>query len=259
VSFTWEDAQLPTRLQREGSIDAAVPRRDRLQLLKPEQVGGERVPAGARPGGRDRVRADREHGEVRRRFLVEVVRLDRVHDALVDAEDTEQLSADEGVDSLDVMVDRLADVVQHPRLASEVLGQPELGGENAAEVTGFLAVQERVLPVGEAVVQRPDQFRELRPSLDLHHPECTLSHLHHLALRGAPGLLDQRWDLGRLDAAVHDFERSLAGDLAPDGIDGAERRLVLLVVDPEFGAGLLGNHGERRQHALAGMVIETLE
>ena len=54
----------------------------------------------------------------------------------------------------------------------------------------------------------------------------------------------QRRDLGRLDAPVDDLEGGLARDLAPDRVDGPERRLVLLVVDAELRAGLLGDDSE---------------
>ena len=233
--------------------------RDRLQLLEAEQVGGQRVAARARTRGGDRVGADGEHREVGRRLLVEVMGLDRVDDAGIDAEHPKQLAADDRVHPFDVVVDRLADVVEHAGLAGEALGQAQLGGEHAAEVAGLLAVQERVLPVREAVVQGAHQLGELGTALDLHLPERALADLDHPALGRAARPLDQRRDLGRLHAAVDDLERGLARDLASDRIDGPQRRLVLLGVDAELGAGLLGDHGERREHALPGVVVEPLE
>ena len=168
----------------------------------------------------------------------------------VDAEHAEQLAADDRVHALDVVVDRLADVVEHAGLAGEALRQAQLGGEDAAEVAGLLAVEQRVLPVREAVVERADQLGELGATLDLHEPQRTLADLDDAALGGPPRPLDQRWDLGRLHAAVDHLEGGLARDLASDRVHRPQRRLVLLGVDAELGAGLLGDHGERREHAL---------
>ncbi len=109
------------------------------------------------------------------------------------------------------------------------------------------------------MVQRSHQLRELRTALDLHEPERALAHFHHLALGGAPRLLDQRWDLGRLEAPVHHLERCLPGDLASDRVHRPERRLVLLVVDAEFRACLLRDDGQRREDAFLRVVVEALE
>jgi hypothetical protein len=126
-------------------------------------------------------------------------------------------------------------------------------------MAGLLAVEERVLPVREAVVERADQFGKLRSSLDLHEPERTLTDLHDTALRRPACFLDQRRDLGRLHAPVHHLERGLTRDLATDRIDRPERRLVLLGVDAELGTRLLCDDRERREQALLGMLVETLE
>ena len=45
----------------------------------------------------------------------------------------------------------------------------------------------------------------------------------------------------------------------PIGIDGAQRRLLLLGVDAELRASLLRDHRQGGEHPLAGMVVETLE
>ena len=124
---------------------------------------------------------------------------------------------------------------------------------------GLLAVEEGVLAVGEAVVERAHQLGELGATLDLHEPERALADLHDAALGRPARPLDQRRHLGRLDAPVHHLEGCLARDLASDRIHGPERRLVLLGVDAELGAGLLRDHRQRREHALLGVVVETLE
>ena len=116
-------------------------------LLEPEQVGRQGVAARTGAGCGDGICADRQHREVRRRFLVEVMRLDRVDDARVDPEHPEQLAADDRVHALDVVVHGLADVVEHAGLASEALGQAQLGGQDPTEMPGLLAVQQRVLAV----------------------------------------------------------------------------------------------------------------
>jgi len=53
-----------------------------------------------------------------------MVGLDRVSDGRVDAEDEQQLAADDGVGSLDIVVHRLADVVEGARLPGRALVRP---------------------------------------------------------------------------------------------------------------------------------------
>ena len=126
-------------------------------------------------------------------------------------------------------------------------------------MAGLLAMEERVLPVGEAVVERAHQLGELGTALDLHHPQRSFADLDDPALGRPARLLDHRRDLGCLHAAVDDLEGGLARDLAPDRVHGPQRRLVLLGVDAELGAGLLGDDRERREQALLGVIVETLE
>ena len=95
------------------------------------------------------------------------------------------------------------------------------------------------------MVQRSHQLGELGATLDLHEPQGALADLHDAALGRPPRLLDQRGNLGRLDAAVDHLQSGLTRDLAPDRVHRAERGLVLLGVDTELGARLLCDDRQR--------------
>ncbi len=220
---------------------------------------GQGVATRAGPGCADRVGTDGEHRQVGGGLLIEVVRLDRVDDPGVGAEDAQQLAADDGVRTLDVVVDGFADVVEHPRLARDRLRHAELGGEDAADVTGLLAVEQRVLTVREAVVQRADQLGQLGPALHLHLPQGLLAELAHAGGQRPAGAQQQRRHVGGLELAVDHLERGLPGHLAADRVHAAERRLGSILVDAEVHAGVVGDHRQRAQQAFAAVLVELLE
>src|SRR5450755_4561692 len=108
-------------------------------------------------------------------------------DAGGNAEYSQQLAADDGVHTFDIVVDRLADVVQHSCLTRERLRQTEFRRNHPAQMPGLLAVQQRVLSVRKAVMERADQFSEFRTPFDLHQPQRTLTDLDHLSLCATTG------------------------------------------------------------------------
>src|SRR5262245_17127669 len=107
-----EDADLATRLDREGPIDPAEALGDRLQVLEPLHVRIHRLAAGARSRRADRVRDldDRRLQAGVLDFLV--VRGDRVDHLGREVVPLGDLGADRGMRSLDLVVDGLADVVE---------------------------------------------------------------------------------------------------------------------------------------------------
>ena len=157
------------------------------------------------------------------------------------------------------MVHRLADVMEGPRLARGGLGQAQLGSQDAAEVAGLLAVQQRVLTVGEAVVEDPEQLGELRAPLHRHLPEGALPELGDGGGEPATGAQDEGRDVRRLEAAVEHLERGLPGDLPPHRVEAAQGRLPPLVVDPEVGPGGLRDHLEGGEDPLPARLVEPVQ
>ena len=96
-------------------------RGDPLERLEPLDVVLHRLAARARAGSRDRVGRLHEHGLDGLRLDVEVVRLDGVHDGVRLAVLARHLRADHGVRALDLVRQRLADVVQQRGAARRLL------------------------------------------------------------------------------------------------------------------------------------------
>ena len=82
-----------------------------------------------------------------------MVRLDGVGDRLVLAVLAQQLGADDGVAALDLVGERLADVVQERAALDQRRLDAELGGHHPGDVGGLDQVAEHVLAVAGAVLQ----------------------------------------------------------------------------------------------------------
>ena len=73
------------------------------------------------------------------------------------AGDAGDLSADDRVASLDLVGQRLADVVQHRAPLHQHGVQPKLARHHAGDVRGLDEVLEHVLPVRRPITQLPEQ------------------------------------------------------------------------------------------------------
>ena len=82
-----------------------------------------------------------------------VVGLDGVRDGLGLAVLAQQLGADDGVAALDLVGERLADVVQERAALDQRRLDAEFGGHDAGDVRGLDEVAEHVLAVAGAVLQ----------------------------------------------------------------------------------------------------------
>ena len=108
------DPDLAAGLEGEGLGHAVEALGQRLELFQPLDVVFEKLPPGARPGGRQRVGRLDEDGLDRREIDVAVVGGDGRDHGLVLAVLPAELDAQLGVRPLDLPVDGLADVVQEP-------------------------------------------------------------------------------------------------------------------------------------------------
>jgi hypothetical protein len=91
-----------------------------------------------------------------------VVRLDRVHDLVGLAVLARHIGPDQRVAALDLVGQRLADVVQEGAPLDHRPVQAQFGGHDPGDVRGLQQVLEHVLPVAGAVAQPTHQHHEFR-------------------------------------------------------------------------------------------------
>ena len=124
-----EDPDLATGLDGERPLDAGEALGDRLEVLEPLDVGVHRLAAGTRPRGADRV-GDLDDRRLDAGVLDLLVMggdaVDDLHRQVVPLGD---LGADGGVRALDLVVDRLADVVEETAHLGDLDVGPDLGGD----------------------------------------------------------------------------------------------------------------------------------
>ena len=114
------------------------------------------------PGARQRVRGLHDDRLHRLRLDLVVVGLHGVGDGLGLPVLAGEVAADERVRALDLVRDRLADVVQQGGAAGGLRRGAELVGHHRREVRALDRVREHVLAVGRAVLEaaeEPDQLR----------------------------------------------------------------------------------------------------
>ena len=147
---------------REYALDALVASGDLLKVAKAPDVLLERVAAGARACTGDGVGGLDDHGLDRARLDLAVVSLHRVGDRLGLAAAPGDLPADEGMRALDLVGDRLADVVQQRRPARGLDRGAEFVGHQRRELRALDQVVEDVLAVAGAEAQLAEQAQQLR-------------------------------------------------------------------------------------------------
>src|SRR5690606_8947062 len=227
---------LAAGLHREDLLDARVLLAgDLLQPLHALDVRLQRLPARPRAAAADGVgglRDDRLDGPA---LGLRVVRLDGVHDVLVLAVPAGELRADQRVAALDLVGQRLADVVQQRAPLGDVHREPQLARHDPREVRGLDQVLQDVLPVGRAVPQLAEQRDQLRMHVgdaDLHQRVLAGPHaqLLHVALAALVDLLDAL----RVDPPVEDeLLQRQPPDLAPHGVEAAQQDRLRRVVDDQ--------------------------
>src|ERR1700693_179984 len=234
-----DDADLPARLDRERLLDAFERIGDAFQFFEPLDVGGQRFAAGARAGCRDRIAGHCQNRLEAGWLDVHVVGGDCVHQRVWLAESFEEFSADDGVGPLDLMVDRLPDVVQQAGLTGQRHVGADLGRRHSAEEGDLLAVGQDVLSVAGPKRQRPQQIRQFR--VQPAHPG-----LEHRLFAFFPNpVLDipasfghHLFDPGRVDPAVdQEMVESHPRHLAADRVEATQDDGLRRVVDDQVDAG----------------------
>ena len=233
------DPDLPAGLHGEDLLDALLGQRDLLQPLQPLDVGLERLPARAGTAAADRVGGLGQHRLDRAHLDLVVVRLDRVHHVLGLAVPAGDLRPDQRVAALDLMGQRLADVVQHRAALHQHRVHAELAGHHAGDVGGLDQVLEHVLAVRGAVAEPAEQVGELGMQVgdgQVHERVLARLDAELLDLRLAPlvGLLDAL----RVDPPVQD--QPLQGQpahLPAYRVEAGQQHRLRRVVDDQVDAG----------------------
>src|SRR4029453_299809 len=186
-----------------------------------------------------------------------------------------QLGPDDGVRSLDLVGEGLADVVQEPAPLGQGDVHAQLGGHDAGQVGGLDQVAEYVLAVGGAVLepsQHADQLGVQVGDADLE--AGVLAGPAHLPLDLLLGPFVGLLDAGRMDAAVGDqLLQGEAADLAPDRVEAGQQDRPGGGVDDQVDAGarlegtdvaalaaddaalhVVGGQGEDRHRRLRGLL-----
>ena len=168
-----------------------------------------------------------------------MVRLDRVHDVFGLAVLAGDVGADQRVAALDLVRERLADVVQERAPLDQRRIEPQLGGHDPGDVAGLDQVLEHVLAVARAVAQAAEQRDQLRvqvgdADLDQRVLRRALAQPLDLGLR----LFVDLFDAVRVDPAVeHQLVEREPADLAPDRIKTRQQDRFRGVVDDQVDPG----------------------
>src|SRR5918992_1302373 len=233
------DPDLAAGLHGEDLVDTRVAAGDLLETLQALDVGLERLPPGAGAAAGDGVGGLGQHRLDGALLDLAVVGLDGVDDLGPLLEPAGQLGSDDGVRTLDLVGERLADVVQEPAALGQGDVHAQLGGHDAGQVGGLDQVAEHVLAVGGAVLepaQHPDQLGVQVGDADLQAGVLTgpADLAFDLLLGPVVGLLDA----GRVDPAVGDqLLQGEPADLAPDRVEAGQQDGLGGVVDDQVDPG----------------------
>src|SRR5919106_2671179 len=233
------DADLAAGLHGEHLVDPRIAAGDLLEALQALDVGLERLPPRPRAAARDGVGGLGEHGLDGALLDLAVVGLDGVDDLGPLLEPAGQLGPDDGVGALDLVDERLADVVQEPATLGQGDVHAQLGGHDPGQVGGLDQVAEHVLAVGGAVLEPPEDPDQLRVQVgDADLEAGVLAGPADLAFDFLAGPVVGLLDAGRVDAPVGDeLLEGEPADLAPDGVEAGQEHGLGGVVDDQVDAG----------------------
>ena len=147
--------------------------------------------------------------------------------------------ADVDVRALDLVIERLADVVEQAGAAGHGGIKPQLGGHDAGQEGHLQRMVEHVLAVAGAVTQTPQQLDQL--GMDAVHAgfdDGALAFLLDGGVHLAARLLDRLFNARGVDAAVRNqaLQRN-ARHLAAHRLEAGERDGLRCIVDDEIDAG----------------------
>src|ERR1019366_6000784 len=190
-------------------------------------------------GGGEGVGGHEHEGPDGSRFLVVVMRTDRVDDRGRPSQPGQDLAADDGVGAFDVLLDGVADVVEEADLTRLLDVVADLRGEQPRDQGGVLAVDQDIGAVPAPVAERPEKLDELRVDAgDAHLLGGRLAFLAQPVGDLGAALGHHLLDARGVDAAVDEepFQGHL-GDLPAHRLESGEDHRLGGLVDDDVDAG----------------------
>src|SRR5438552_8034262 len=226
---------LATGLERVDLLDAAVVAGQLLEGLEALDVVLEALAASAGTRGRDRVGRDQQHRFDGLWLHLVVMRLDRVHDSVALAVAPRELGRDRGVRALDLVGQRLAEIVQERGPPRRLHARVELRGHDPGEVDDLERVLEDVLAVARPEAQPAENLDELLvDGAAVRLEDGLLAGMDDVLLDLRLRLVVHLLDPGGMDAAVLDqLRQGHLGDLPADAVERREHDRLRGVVDDE--------------------------
>src|SRR6185437_1947337 len=232
------DPQFPSCLDGKAFLHSGKAVGDLLQRLQAFDVGAHRLAAGPRAGGGDRVGGGDQERLHRLRLLVGVVGGYRMDDLGRLPEPLADIGPDQGVRPLDLMVHRLANVVEEPRLLAYIHIGAHLGRHAGAEDRDLHRVVEYVLAVAGPVLQPAHQLHQIgMQAMDAGVKGRPLARLADRAVHFLAGLGHHFLDAGRMNPSIGDqlgqrYSRYLAANRVEAGENDRFRSIVDDQIDP---------------------------
>src|SRR5579875_1337833 len=230
-----DDAHLPACLDGEGLLDPAERVADPFEVLEALGVALEDLPTGSGAGPRERIGRIDQRGEDRLGLHLLVMRRDRVHDLRRLPVLARDLAPDDRMRALDLVGERLADIVEERRPPGLALVEPQLRRHGPRDEGGLDRVHEHVLGVAVAILEHADEPHQLgMDAVDADLEHRPLARLADGLVELLLGLADHLLDPRGVDAAVGNepLERE-AGQLAPDRVVAGDDDRLRCVVDDE--------------------------
>src|SRR4029079_17757265 len=234
-----EDTDLAAGLDGERSLDAVEALRDGLQVLESLDVRVHGLAARARPGRADRV-GDLDDRRLETGVLdLLVMRGDAVDHLERQVVPLRDLGTDGRVRPLDLVVDRLADVVEQTAHLGDLDVGAALRRDDGREVARLDHVIEHVLAVARAVLESAEELDDLRrqprdPGL----VSGLLAGLPDDEVDFGTCLGDDFLDPTGMDAPISDELRDRdPGDLATNRVETTQDDRLRGVVDDQVDAG----------------------
>src|SRR6266849_2067781 len=157
-----QDPNLAAGLDGVRLLDALERVGDFLQLFQPLDVGLERLTPSTGASRRDGVCRDQQERLDRMWFFVVVMRTHCVHDRGRYPMSLQQVCPDDGMRTLDLVVDGLADVVEQARHLGDANVGADLGRHHGGEISDLFRMIQHLLAVAGTETQDAEMTDDFR-------------------------------------------------------------------------------------------------
>ena len=229
------NVKLTTSLHSIGALNAIMGVRNLFELLETLDVGLGTLTASTGARGGNGVSGHHELIKDGVGLNICVVSLDSVYDLRALAITAGKISADNGMRSLNLVVNRLADIVEKTGALGKRRVETELGSHDAAKLRNLLGVRENILSKGSAVTESAERLHDLGVKImDPSVEGCLFASLLNPLLHESLRLLIHLLDAGGVNAAICDqVLESNASRLATNWLKAGEEHRLRRIVDYE--------------------------